>query len=101
MLVGAEAAELAGGRGVLLGGAPAAVVDVLALDAAVLALERGEAPAAEVGDAELRHPGRARLHTLAVEQVPAIAALRGQRAEEVRSGQGTLLADRVPGAGRR
>ena len=80
MLVGAEAAELAGGRSVLVGGAAAAEVDVLALDAAVLTLEGGETPAAEVGDAELRHPGRAGLDARTVEQVPAIAALRGQRA---------------------
>jgi len=81
VLVGAEVAKLAGRGGVLLSGAPAAIGDVLVLNATILALERGEATPAELGDAELRHPGGAALDALAVEHVPTIAALHGARAK--------------------
>ena len=82
LLVGAEAAELAGRGGVLVGGAPAAVADFLAHNAAPLALEGGEAPPAELGDdTERSHPGGAALDALAVEHVPTIAALHGARAK--------------------
>ena len=78
LLVGAEAAELAGRGGVLVGGAPAAVADFLAHNAAPLALEGGEAPPAELGDTERSHPGGAALDALAVEHVPTVAALHGR-----------------------
>ena len=74
VLVGAEGAKLAGGRGHVVVRTLAAVVDVRADDAAVLALERRHAAALEVTDAERGRASRAGRDAGAVEQVPTVAA---------------------------
>ena len=68
-LVGAEGAELAGRRCHLVGGALAAVVDVHADEAAVVALEGGHASALEVANAEHGVAGWTRRVAGAVEEV--------------------------------
>ena len=71
---GLELTVLARGRGHLVGGALAAVAGVRADDAAIPALERGQAATLELAEAERCHFSRARRNTSTVEEIGAIPA---------------------------
>ena len=73
-LVGPKVAVLARRGGRVVGGALAAVGDVLALDPAGSARERRRAVALKAADAERGRAGRERLNAGVVEQVEAVAA---------------------------
>ena len=71
---GLEIAVLARGRDHLVGGALAAVTSVRTDDAAIPALERGQAATLELAEAERCHVSRARRYTSTVEEIGAIPA---------------------------